>query len=169
MLSLLFGGEWVALKYVGWCALLLYVFFRVLWPQILFHLKYKKIDLMSGEEFEEYVAYVLIKRGFREVALTAQSNDFGIDVIAHYRKIKYAVQVKRYSGLVGLDAVQEAYAGAAYYEAQVALVITNSEFTSAAQKLADSCNVILVNREAFFSRDFAHELHNIVCDGMVNL
>ena len=90
------------------------------------------IDDMSGIEFEQYCKTLLIKNGFTNVQETSTSGDRGIDLIAEKDDIKYAVQCKCYSGNVGNKAVQEAYSGKGIYDADVAVVMTNSHFTAQA-------------------------------------
>lgn len=152
----LFGGEFYLLKLAFWCALVIFIVIKILANN--FSISLSKIDAMSGEDFEFYVARVLQKYGFRDVCLTSGSGDFGVDILANFKKIKYAIQVKRYKSQVGIAAVQEAYSGAKYYEADAAIVITNSHFTDAAKSLADSCDVILMNRKAFIDKSFTQYL-----------
>ena len=59
-----------------------------------------------------------------------------------------AIQCKRYHEPVGIDAIQQVYAGRAYYECHVAVVLTNQTFTSHAQKLADKLGVVLWDRDS---------------------
>lgn len=155
---LLFGGEFYLFKLALWFGLLLFILIKVLSRKFSVELQLNKIDKMSGEDFEFYVAKILQKYGFKDVMVTSGSGDFGVDVIGSFKKIKYAIQVKRYKSLVGIAAVQEAYAGTKYYEADAAIVITNSHFTDAAKELADSCDVILINRKAFIDKSFVNDL-----------
>lgn len=154
----LFGGEFYLLKLAFWCAIVIFIVIKILANSLSVTTSLHKIDAMSGEDFEFYVARVLQKYGFREVCLTGGSGDFGVDILATFKKIKYAIQVKRYKSQVGIAAVQEAYSGAKYYEADAAIVITNSHFTDAAKSLADSCDVILMNRKAFIDKSFTQYL-----------
>ena len=75
--------------------------------------------------------------------MTQGSGDQGIDVIAWRDGVKYGIQCKCYSSVVGNKAVQEAFAGKAFYECHVAVILTNSYFTRAAAELAKSNNVVL--------------------------
>ena len=52
-----------------------------------------------------------------------------------------------YSKNLGVAPIQEIYSGAAKYKAEVAVVVTNSHFTSHAKKLASSLGVLLWDRE----------------------
>lgn len=106
----------------------------------------KEIDDMTGEEFEAFVSSLLMKDGYRAVSATKYSGDYGIDVTAEKNGKKYAFQCKRYSGNVGVKAIQEAYSGAKMYHADVAAVITNSSFTPNARKMAKEIGVLLIDR-----------------------
>ena len=98
---------------------------------------------MNGYEYEELCAKFLRKSGFKNVEVTSGSGDQGIDVIGYKDKKKYGIQCKCYEGTVGNKAVQEAYSGAAYYECDVAVVMTDSRFSAPARELADSLDVVL--------------------------
>ncbi len=105
------------------------------------------IDSISdGHDFEYVVADLLKGVGFYNVQVTVGSGDYGIDVVGWYDGASYAIQCKKYSGKVGVAAVQEAYAGRSYYGCNYAMVITNNYFTPAAIKLAKSTGVILWDR-----------------------
>lgn len=100
---------------------------------------------MTGHDYEYVVADYLRSRGYHNVKVTKGSGDFGVDVIATKNGVKYAVQCKLYSSPVGVSAVQEVVAGKAYYGCKGAMVVTNSTFTAAAEKLADLNDVILLD------------------------
>lgn len=103
------------------------------------------IDLMTGEEFEKYLADLLKNLGF-ETKLTKGSGDQGVDIIASRNGNKYAIQAKRYTGTVGNDAVQQAISGKGYIKADEAWVITNSTFTRSAIDLATQTQTKLWDR-----------------------
>jgi len=109
----------------------------------------EKVDVMDGEEFEEFCAGVLMKMGFSGIEYTRRSADQGTDILAWKDDLHYAVQCKRYDAHVGNKAVQEAFAGKTHYGCDVAVVMTNSYFTPAAWKLAETTGVILWDREFF--------------------
>lgn len=105
--------------------------------------KAKNIAGMEGHDFEQYIAMLLSKNGYQNVKVTQGSGDYGIDVIAEKDGYKYAIQCKRYSSPVGNHAVQEAYSGKSFYDADLAVVITNSTFTEAAKTTANKIGVLL--------------------------
>lgn len=103
-------------------------------------------DSMTGEEFEQYCMSLLSMNGYDALEQTKASGDQGVDVLAVRDGVKYGIQCKRYSGVVGNKAVQEAYAGRKFYDCHVAVVITNQFFTTSAQELADKSGVVLWDR-----------------------
>ncbi|SOC23300.1 restriction system protein [Ureibacillus xyleni] len=106
----------------------------------------KQIDAMTGEEFEQYLGLLFKQRGFK-VSYTKTSGDFGADLILKDREDTIAVQAKRYSGSVGVKAVQEIIGALKMYDATQAWVVTNSYFTKQAEKLAESNDVYLIDRD----------------------
>ena len=103
----------------------------------------RKHGTMSGQEYELSCIRYLKARGFREIELTPASGDQGIDILATKKKIRYGIQCKYYSHPVGNKAVQEAYSGAAFYDCDVPVVMTNTGFTASATELADTIGVML--------------------------
>ena len=101
---------------------------------------------MSGEEFEQYLALLFKKRGFK-VSITKASGDYGADLILEDRDDIIAVQAKRYSSTVGVKAVQEVIGAMRMYKATEAWVVTNSYFTRQAEKLAEANEVYLIDRD----------------------
>lgn len=103
-------------------------------------------DDMEGHDFEHLCADALRANGYKQVKVTQASGDYGIDVLAQNNGVSYAIQCKRYNSPVGNHAVQEAYAGAAYYGSSVPVVLTNQDFTPAAREMAASLGVKLWGR-----------------------
>ena len=104
-------------------------------------------DNLDGHQFEVYCAELLKRNNFSHVFITKGSGDFGIDILATKDGWKYAIQCKNYSSKVGNHAVQEAYSGKDYYNADIAVVLTNNFFTPAAIETADSLDVKLWDRD----------------------
>lgn len=105
------------------------------------------IDKMSGIQFEHYLSHLLSKKGYK-TKVTQSTGDFGADLILKGQDGRtIVVQAKRYSKNVGIKAVQEIVASTLHYNATEAWVITNSYYTEAAKKLANSNNVRLYNRD----------------------
>ncbi|MDR2889804.1 MAG: restriction endonuclease [Lachnospiraceae bacterium] len=116
---------------------------------LFFFMRYKKArtarhwDDMDGQDFEYFCADLLQKRGFIEVEVTKGSGDYGIDILAEKEGVTYAIQCKRYSGPVGVKAMQEAYAGRDYYDRMVGVVMTNQYFTTPAVEAARKLKILL--------------------------
>lgn len=106
-----------------------------------------RIDKMSGEEFEDYLAILYKKHGF-EVEMTPKTCDFGADLLLTDKKTgkKICAQAKRYRGLVGEAAVQQTLSGREYYSCDEAIIITNSHYTDAAKALAKKCGIKMIDR-----------------------
>jgi len=105
---------------------------------------------MEGEEFERYCADVLSRRGFHDIQMTPKSHDYGIDILAEYQEITYAIQCKCYSEPVGIKAVQEAYAGKDYYDKMIGVVMTNGSFTKNAIHFANKLHVLLWDKKDIY-------------------
>lgn len=115
----------------------------------------RKIDRMTGVEFENYFTNILKDNGFKNIKTTTASSDYGIDILCSKGSKKYGLQLKRYKGKVGVAAVQEAISGSVYYDAKIPCVVTNSYFTAQAIKMANKCNVVLVDRNNFENEIFS--------------
>jgi restriction system protein len=105
-----------------------------------------EIDHMPGRTFEEYLQVLLKMRGY-SVVLTPASGDYGADLVLTANGKKIVVQAKRYKKKVGVKAVQEVVSAKGHYLADECWVITNSYFTEQAKKLAQSNQVILIDRK----------------------
>lgn len=95
-------------------------------------------------DFEKQCAEILNNHGW-EARTTQKSADQGIDVIATKNNITVALQCKLYSKPVGNKAVQEAFSGKKYYQADYAGVVSNNTYTTSARSLAKNCNVLLLS------------------------
>ncbi len=104
------------------------------------------IDVMSGVEFEEFVAAQLRTVGWR-VTHTAGTGDYGVDLIAEKGATRMAVQCKRLARAVGVAAVQQVVSGALQHGCHQTVVVTNQGFTKAARRLATTHRCRLVGRE----------------------
>ena len=105
------------------------------------------IDNMDGYQFEDFCARLLADRGYEDVLVTQGSGDQGIDIIAYKDGIKYGIQCKCYSSVVGNKAVQEVFAGKTFYQCHVGIVITNNYFSDSAIALARQNGIVLWNRD----------------------
>lgn len=105
-----------------------------------------EIDTLEGSEFEEYIAILFCKLGYKAHA-TKKSRDFGVDVVAHKGLERVAIQTKRYSQAVNLKAVQEVVAGMHIYNCNKSMVVTNNYFARSAVELAKHSSCELIDRD----------------------
>lgn len=104
------------------------------------------IDALTGEQFEDFAKLMFEYAGYKAVK-TAQSGDYGADLVLT-KKSKIVVQAKLYyKHGVGNHSVQEVVSAIKYYSADFACVITNWKFTPNAITLANVHKVILIDRE----------------------
>lgn len=101
-------------------------------------------EKMSPEEFEHYCAAVLRQRKW-DARVTQLSGDQGVDIVAEKRGLRIVIQCKKYSKPVGNYAVQEIVAGIAHENARRGVVVTNSDYTAGARRLAASNDVLLLH------------------------
>lgn len=105
-----------------------------------------QIDKLDGIAFEHYLKQLLLANHFSQVKVTPPQSDKGIDLLATKGGLKYAIQAKRYRQFVGIDAIQQAFTGQAYYNCDKAMVITNSRFSPDAIETARKTGVTLIDR-----------------------
>ncbi|BCN32127.1 membrane protein [Anaeromicropila herbilytica] len=103
------------------------------------------VDKLSGTDFELFLYYHFKKMGYR-VRLTPITHDFGADLVLKYKRKVTIVQAKRWNESVGIKAVQEIVGALNYYNADHAIVATNSVFTRSAKILAQANDVQLIDR-----------------------
>lgn len=159
-------------RYIGLALLLLGLVFLL---RGLFRLK-KKLELarwarsnfmnigyirrLDGLAFENYVEGQLRALGLK-VERTSASYDFGVDLLVNDH---YAIQLKNYTNTVGIGAIQEIYAGAAYY-GRVPVVLVTNYYTKSAIELAQALDIELIDLDdiknwgnRYYRRSFDHEL-----------
>jgi len=97
---------------------------------------------LNGYEFEDYLKRMFELLGYTAIQ-TSLSGDQGADLILSKEDEKIVVQAKKYEGKVSNNAVQEIAAAKNHYDADKAMVVTNSSFTKSAMELALSNDVEL--------------------------
>ncbi|WP_433260332.1 restriction endonuclease [Micromonospora vinacea] len=110
-------------------------------------------DTMSGPEFEQWFARILVASGYRKVTVCGGSGDRGADVLAvapDGRRV--VVQCKRQSpsNRVGSAAIQR-FAGTCrvIHGGEICMLVTNSFFTAGdGIQIARQLNITLVDRDA---------------------
>lgn len=101
-------------------------------------------DEMTPAEFEGFCAEELRREGWN-ARVTMQSRDQGVDVVAEKGSVRIVLQCKLYARPVGNKAVQEAAAARAFEQANYGAVVSNNSYTSAAQQLASSNQILLLH------------------------
>jgi HJR/Mrr/RecB family endonuclease len=116
-------------------------------------------DRLDPLEFERRCAATLTMLGW-SAQTTKGSGDQGVDVVADKQSVRLVLQCKRYSTAVGVDAVQQVFAGQRFYDARFAAVVSNSSFTTGAKSLAAKCGVQLLHASelAHVNSLFLHEV-----------
>ncbi len=103
------------------------------------------VDALTGYQFEDLISLVCKSQGY-VTRNTPKSKDGGADIIIEKWKQKSVIQTKMYyNHTVGNRAVQEAHTAKDFFDAQNAIVITNSKFSLPAQQMANKLNVILID------------------------
>ncbi|MCE2565094.1 restriction endonuclease [Komagataeibacter sp. FNDCF1] len=101
---------------------------------------------MDPIAYERYCAGCLRACGW-DAQATPPGGDQGADVIARRDGLRLVVQCKLYRSAVGNEAVQQVSAARLHYQADVAAVVSNADYTSAARQLARSNNVFLLHHD----------------------
>ena len=107
----------------------------------------ERILEMEPQDFENLIAHLFRQMGYR-AEVTQQSRDGGVDVdvcLEHFGlSHRWAVQAKRYSGVVGVKEVRE-YSSIRYRDSvDGVIIVTTGSFTKEAQKEAAEHNVKLI-------------------------
>lgn len=124
----------------------------------------RSVDAMEGTQFEEFLAELFRHLGYR-VQRVGKSHDFGADLILASRRQRIVVQAKRYTGNVGIAAIQEALGAVQYYHGSRGMVVTNSGFTESARELAVRSGVDLWDRQRLASAMVCARGRRAVQDG----
>ncbi|MDO8772283.1 MAG: restriction endonuclease [Burkholderiaceae bacterium] len=115
------------------------------WQQAYGHAKVSELDQLSGVAFEKFLDGLFRAQGYM-TEITAATGDYGADLILRKDGQRIAIQAKRYVGSVGIQAVQEALSGQAYYQCDAAWVITTGGFTANALALAKKSGITMIGR-----------------------
>lgn len=99
---------------------------------------------MSSLEYEQHCANAFSLAGWT-TNMTPKTGDQGADVVIKTNDLTGVVQCKLYNQPVGNAAVQEIIAAREYYQASIAIVVSNANYTTAARQLAAMANVVLLH------------------------
>lgn len=112
----------------------LLIIFLVLCIRYYFTKKHKgseeldRVKRMSWYDFELFCVKILKQNGYEVIYHYEKEQKHGIDILAQKDKKTYAIQCKKYSSLLNCDGVYEAMQGKEYFNADIAVVMTNSCF-----------------------------------------
>jgi hypothetical protein len=99
---------------------------------------------MTPSQFEFFCAEKLRQAGW-DTRVTPLSRDQGADVVAEKNNLRVVLQCKLYSRPVGNKSVQEVVAARAHERAHYGVVVSNKNYTLAAQQLANTNMVFLLH------------------------
>ncbi|MFD7459304.1 MULTISPECIES: restriction endonuclease [unclassified Streptomyces] len=128
-------------------------------------------DALSPDEFEQAVAALCVRHGCSQVRVVGGAGDLGADVVALTADgRRLVIQCKRYGveNKVGSQELQR-FGGTCFtvHEADVAVVVTTSDFTAPAVEYAEQCGIVCVDGSALraWSDGLAAEPWAVVPDG----
>lgn len=108
----------------------------------------ERVDVMTGEEFEELTAELLRRDGFHSVRVVGRAGDRGVDVLARSPDGRdVAVQCKRQKNKVTADRVRNLIGALQVtYPGHLGVLVTNNGFTAQAIEEATG-RLLLVDRD----------------------
>nr|WP_223179507.1 restriction endonuclease [Streptomyces griseicoloratus] len=128
-------------------------------------------DVLGPDEFEQAIAALCVRHGCSQVRVVGGAGDLGADVVALTADgRRLVVQCKRYGDehKVGSQELQR-FGGTCFtvHEADVAVVVTTSDFTEPALEYAEQCGIVCVDGSALraWSDGLAAEPWAVVPDG----
>ncbi|QKW36240.1 restriction endonuclease [Actinomadura sp. NAK00032] len=110
--------------------------------------RFERVDVMTGTEFEELIAELLRRDGYRDVAVIGRSGDRGVDITARTPDgHKIAVQCKRQARNVPADRIRNLI-GAVHstYTGHRGVLVTNSGYTVQARSEGRG-RLVMIDRE----------------------
>lgn len=100
---------------------------------------------LTPRDFEEYIAELFKTLGYDNVNLTPLSNDKGIDILMEKGSKRYAVQCKKFKGMVGSPAIQTFIGAMEHAQASHGFFVTTSTFSIEAEKMASEHPIELID------------------------
>jgi len=111
-----------------------------------------KLNSMSGQEFEEFVAAVYKKKGYR-IEYTQVTGDHGIDLVMRKDNKKTVVQCKRWNDSVGEPIVRDFFGSMVSEGADQGVIVTTASFTPQAVAFAANKPITLVDLDLLLQLD----------------
>lgn len=120
---------------------------RAEWLRINAHLT--TADRMNGDDFEQLIAALLHRDGYRRIDVQGGCGDGGIDITAETpdRSGTVAIQCKRHSRNIGVSYVREMIGALHDLAPCLGLVVTTAEFSKPAKDTAQRAGILLIGRE----------------------
>lgn len=113
------------------------------------------VDLMNDEEFKSCIISMFFKMGYK-ASSARMGGESGMNLIAYKDGNSIGIQAKCNIANVSDAEIQLLIDGVAHCQLGQGMFITNMYFTEAAIKLAESCGIVLWNRDVL--RDKIYEL-----------
>lgn len=110
--------------------------------------------IQKGLIFEHECLEWLKKNGFENLELTKINSDYGADIVGFYGGNKYVIECKNHSHNQGVKPIQSVVYSKAYYEATRAIVMSKTDFTPNAKKLASLNLVLLISSKDMKQSNF---------------
>lgn len=107
--------------------------------------KVGSLSELTPREFEEYLTELFKLLGYDKITLTPQMNDKGIDILMEKNGKRYAVQCKRYKGIIGSPAIQSFLGAMQHAQVSHGFFVTTSTFSLEAEKMASQHPIELVD------------------------
>lgn len=102
------------------------------------------VERMTGREFEEFLARLLVCMGYTQIRFTPATDQGGDLICTSPEGVRTVIQAKRWKGSVGNSAVQEVLGAMRHYCCKQGIVVTNSSFTSSAFQLVSRGNDVIL-------------------------
>jgi hypothetical protein len=111
------------------------------------YLTINDMGYMNGHEFEYFLEFLFEKMGHTVIKITKHTRDQGADLITIKSGEVNVIQAKKYKigNNIGNDTIRDVVAAIKHYSAHNGIIVTTSNFTIDAVKLARSNGVELIN------------------------
>jgi len=107
--------------------------------------KVERLSELTPREFEEYLTELFNLLGYEKTTLTPQMNDKGVDILMEKGGKRYAIQCKRYKGIIGSPAIQSFLGAMQHAQVSHGFFVTTSTFSLEAEKMASQHPIELVD------------------------
>ncbi|MDA8233677.1 MAG: restriction endonuclease [Clostridia bacterium] len=115
-----------------------------------------QIDRMNQESFTNFIHGFFYDKGIDVTTVHEEIGYYGAELILTKDQCRVAVRLVIDNKPLSVIALQEVYSAKGYYHCENALIITNQEFTSAAQDYALAHGIILWGRERLIKELLAY-------------